>query len=194
MPLVPSLPTIFTPCGMCECVDRTLALGIKLESMAKILKCSGNDDMITLKTEDDSDSLTFMFESPSQDRISDFELRLMAIDSEHLGIPDTEYTATIKMPASEFQRITRDLQIVGDTVKISCSKDGVKFSVVGDLGSGNTMIRQSQNADKPEDVRSETSVLSRAVWGGHTPPPLPSPCPAASRPHHSLACAVPTRW
>ena len=76
--------------------DRTLALGIKLESMAKILKCAGSDDMITLKTNDDSDSLTFMFESPSQDRISDFELRLMAIDSEHLGIPDTEYTATIK--------------------------------------------------------------------------------------------------
>ena len=145
-----ALDALTIDCGMR--IDRTLALGIKLESMAKILKCSGNDDMITLKTEDDSDSLTFMFESPSQDRISDFELRLMAIDSEHLGIPDTEYTATIKMPSSEFQRITRDLQIVGDTVKISCTKDGVKFSVVGDLGSGNTMIRQSQNVDKPEDA------------------------------------------
>lgn len=134
------------------CADRTLALGIKLESMAKILKCSGNDDMITLKTEDDADALTFMFENPNQDRISDFELKLMSIDSEHLGIPDTEYTAVIKMPSSEFQRITRDLQIVGDTVKISCNKDGVKFSVTGDLGSGNTMIRQSSNADKPEEA------------------------------------------
>jgi proliferating cell nuclear antigen len=132
--------------------DRTLALGIKLESMAKILKCSGNDDMITLKTEDDADALTFMFENPNQDRISDFELKLMSIDSEHLGIPDTEYTAIVKMPSSEFQRITRDLQIVGDTVKISCNKDGVKFSVTGDLGSGNTMIRQSSNADKPDEA------------------------------------------
>ena len=131
--------------------DRTLALGIKLESMAKILKCSGNDDMITLKTEDDADSLTFMFENPNQDRISDFELKLMSIDSEHLGIPDTEYSAIIKMPSSEFQRITRDLQIVGDTVKISCTKEGVKFSVTGDLGSGNTMIRQSSNVDKPDE-------------------------------------------
>jgi proliferating cell nuclear antigen len=137
---------------LCCAADRTLALGIKLESMAKILKCSGNDDVITLKAEDSADSLTFMFESPSQDRISDFELKLMSIDSEHLGIPDTDYTATIKMPASEFQRITRDLQIVGDTVKISVSKDGVKFSVSGDLGSGNTMIRQTSNVDKPEDA------------------------------------------
>jgi len=132
--------------------DRTLALGIKLESMSKILKCSGNDDVITLKAEDSADTLTFMFESPNQDRISDFELKLMQIDSEHLGIPEQDYTATVKMPASEFQRITRDLQIVGDTVKIAVSKDGVKFSVTGDLGSGNTTLRQSSNVDKPDEA------------------------------------------
>ena len=39
-----------------------------------------------------------------------------------------------------------------DTVKISASKDGVKFSVTGDLGSGNTMIRQSSNVEKPEEA------------------------------------------
>ena len=44
---------------------------------------------------------------PQQERISDFELKLMDIDSEQLGIPDTEYAATVKLPASEFQRICR---------------------------------------------------------------------------------------
>lgn len=32
-----------------------------------------------------------------QDRISDFELKLMDIDSEHLGIPKTEYNCTIQV-------------------------------------------------------------------------------------------------
>ena len=50
-----------------------------------------------------------------QDKISDFELKLMDIDSEHLGIPDTEYAATVKMPSAEFQRICRDLSSIGDT-------------------------------------------------------------------------------
>ena len=45
--------------------------------------------------------------SPPQERISDFELKLMDIDSEQLGIPDTEYAATVKLPAGEFQRICR---------------------------------------------------------------------------------------
>ena len=35
-----------------------------------------------MQAEDTGDSITFLFESPSQDRHSDFELKLMDIDSE----------------------------------------------------------------------------------------------------------------
>ena len=131
--------------------DRNISLGLNLVSMGKILKCAGNDDTITLKAEDAGDNLTCMFESPDQDRISDFELKLMDIDSEHLGIPDTEYKTTIRMPASEFQRICRDLSVLGDTCVISCQKEGVKFSVTGDLGTGNIMLRPNASADKEEE-------------------------------------------
>lgn len=34
--------------------------------MAKIIRCAGNDDVITLKTGDDADTITFVFESPSK--------------------------------------------------------------------------------------------------------------------------------
>ena len=36
--------------------------------MAKIIRCAGNDDVITLKTGDDADTVTFVFESPSKYR------------------------------------------------------------------------------------------------------------------------------
>lgn len=39
----------------------------------------------------------------------------MDIDSEHLGIPDTDYAATVTLPSSEYQRICRDLSSIGDT-------------------------------------------------------------------------------
>eukprot|EP00591_Stephanopyxis_turris_P004171 CAMPEP_0195514914 /NCGR_PEP_ID=MMETSP0794_2-20130614/6160_1 /TAXON_ID=515487 /ORGANISM="Stephanopyxis turris, Strain CCMP 815" /LENGTH=259 /DNA_ID=CAMNT_0040643263 /DNA_START=208 /DNA_END=987 /DNA_ORIENTATION=+ len=130
--------------------DRAISLGFNSANMSKILKCSGNDDTITLKAEDTADSLTLMFESPSQDRIADFELKLMDIDAEQLGIPDTEYNSTIKMPSGEFQRIIRDLQVLGDTCVISCTKEGVRFSVSGDLGTGNVLVRANV-ADKEED-------------------------------------------
>ena len=52
--------------------DRPISLGFNATNMGKILKCAGNDDIITLKAEDDGDSLALVFESPSQDRIADF--------------------------------------------------------------------------------------------------------------------------
>ena len=39
----------------------------------------------------------------------------MDIDSEHLGIPETEYSAVVRMPAAEFARICKDLSNIGDT-------------------------------------------------------------------------------
>jgi len=131
--------------------DRNISLGINLGSMGKVLKCINNDDIVTLKADDNADTMTFMFENQNQDRISDFELKLMDIDSEHLGIPDTDYKALIQLPASEFQRICRDLQILGDTVTIAVGKDGVKFSVAGEMGSGNMTLRQNTAVDTKEE-------------------------------------------
>ena len=49
--------------------DRQLAMGMNLTSMSKILKCAGNDDIITMKAQDNADTVTFMFESPNQDKV-----------------------------------------------------------------------------------------------------------------------------
>jgi proliferating cell nuclear antigen len=45
--------------------DRNMSLGINMASMSKVLKCSGGSDAITLKGEDNGDTLTFMFENES---------------------------------------------------------------------------------------------------------------------------------
>ena len=51
----------------------------------------------------------------AQDKISDFEMKLMDIDSEHLGIPEAEYDAIVRMPSAEFARLCKDLSSIGDT-------------------------------------------------------------------------------
>ena len=40
------------------------AAGMKLGNLSKILKCAGNDDAITMKSEDSGDTITFVFEAP----------------------------------------------------------------------------------------------------------------------------------
>lgn len=79
------------------------------------------------------------------------EIKLMDIDNDQLGIPETPYKCTIKMPSKEFQRIVNDLQVLGDTCTISCTKEGVRFSVSGSIGTGNVLTR-TNNSDKEENL------------------------------------------
>jgi len=89
--------------------DRNIALGINLGSLQKVLRAAQNEDILTLKAEDAPDVLSLVFENTENDRISEYDIKLMDIDQEHLGIPDTEYGATVTLPSAEFQRICRDL-------------------------------------------------------------------------------------
>jgi proliferating cell nuclear antigen len=151
--------------------DKSFALGMNFPNFAKILKCAGNDDVVTLRCEEDTDALTLVFESPNQDRISDFEFKLMDIETEHLGIPETEYKCSVRMPSGEFQRIIRDIAVFGDTCKwLSCffdcslsnfafiigtiavTKEGIRFSATGDLGTGNILLKKNTVVDKDEEA------------------------------------------
>jgi proliferating cell nuclear antigen len=141
--------------------DRTTTLGVNMGSMLKILKCAGNDDAITLKAEDGADHVNFMFESRKQTRISHFKLKLVDIDTENLGIPPTDYKVSFKMPAIEFHRIVRELQSLGDTCTIAVNKEGVKFHVNGDTGSG-TIVLKSSYPVKLSSSSSSSSSSSKS--------------------------------
>ena len=134
--------------------DSNQVLGIQFAALNKILKCMTSKDSLSIQAQDDGDLINFIFESQDQKRYSNFELKLNDIDAEQLGIPDTDYGTTVKMPSGEFQRICRDLAAIGDTVTISATKQGVQFAVDGDIGAGSMMIKgmNSGGGGKDEDA------------------------------------------
>merc|ERR1712193_292904 len=50
--------------------------------MQKLMKCASNDDNITLKSEDNGDLLSLIFESPNGEKTSEYEMKLMDLDNE----------------------------------------------------------------------------------------------------------------
>lgn len=132
--------------------DRQLSMGMNLTSMSKIFRCAANDDIITIKGQAQADTVTFVFESPNHDKIANYEMKLMNLDQEHLGIPETDYAVVVKLPSSEFQRIIKDLSQFGESVVISCTREGVRFVVAGDIGTGNIMLAQTANVVKEEEA------------------------------------------
>ena len=57
------------------------------------------------------------------------------------------------MGSGEFQRIIRDMQVLGDTCTIACNKESVRFSVSGDLGTGNVLVKATSGVSNDKDAR-----------------------------------------
>merc|ERR1712013_843223 len=103
--------------------DRATSLGMNVDSLAKIFKMCGPGDSLKLRWQN---------------------------DAEHMEIPEQHYKVIVKLPSSEFQKICRDLKEFGETMSMSASKEGIRFSVQGDIGTGNVMLKPRE-AEKPED-------------------------------------------
>lgn len=46
----------------------------------------------------------------------------MNLDSENLGIPETEFNSVCTMPSTEFNRICREFGSLSETIKIETNK------------------------------------------------------------------------
>jgi len=53
----------------------------------------------------------------------------------------------IKMSSGEFARIVRDLSQFGESITVGCSKQGVKFTSSGDIGTGNIKLATNASVD-----------------------------------------------
>lgn len=101
-------------------------------------------------------------------------MKLMDIDSEHLGIPDTQYDAVVRMSSAEFARITRDLGNVGESVKIDVTKEGVNFSSDGEIGNAKLTLKQGSGSaaavddddDDDEDEEDKKAKKKRKTASG----------------------------
>ncbi|KAJ7087352.1 proliferating cell nuclear antigen, N-terminal domain-containing protein [Mycena belliarum] len=143
--------------------DRPMPLGVNLASLTKVLKCAKDDDECTLKAADDADVLNLVYEAKSSDRIAEYDMKLMEIDSDTLGIPDTDYDAEVIMPAAEFSRIVRDLGALGESVRIEVSKEGVRFASDGEAANGSVLLKKDGEIKgvKTSDERKRDEARAR---------------------------------
>jgi len=130
--------------------ERPTSLGMNVDSLAKILKMCSPNDSLKVRWQSGADNVNFQCEGGDDDRIADFDLKLMQIESEHMEIPEQQYKVVARLPSAEFQRICRDLKEFGETMHVKASKEGITFSVKGDVGAGNVMLKPRES-EKPED-------------------------------------------
>lgn len=59
--------------------------------------------------------------------MTEFTLNLISLDSESLGIPETNYQSEISMISNDFQKLCRELYSLSETVTFEISNGAVKF-------------------------------------------------------------------
>jgi len=130
--------------------DSNVILGINILNLAKVLKLADSGDSITLQADQDPSVLRLTFENAKTQKCTEFALNLITLDTEHLSIPETEYSSLITINSSEFQRICKELQSLSESLTISTQNDSVTLSVEGQAGSGFIKL-QSNSGDSKED-------------------------------------------
>jgi hypothetical protein len=151
-----------------------MPLGVNLNSLTKVLECAEDDDLCTLKATDDADVSNLTYEAKI--------IIAKSLDSDTLGIPDTDYDARVTMPFSEFSRIVRDLSLLGESVRIELSKEGVRFASDGEAANGNVLLKQTEAAREKyadlgkvkEDAEGQRRTLLLGTAAAETTPSSPS--------------------
>ena len=138
--------------------DKQMTLGVNISHLSKIMKCGGNEDSIILRAEDEPSALNIQFENKKQKKTSEFTLSLITIDSEHLGIPDTNYSSIVTMSSSEFTRICRELYQLSETVIIETNKTYIKFGVTSEVVGGSIKIDANDSCEKDEMTSINVSL------------------------------------
>jgi proliferating cell nuclear antigen len=68
--------------------DKNLSLGVNMLTVSKMLRSVSQEDSITIKAMEDADTVTFVIKG-QHDSVSEFELKLVEIETDQLGIPES---------------------------------------------------------------------------------------------------------
>ncbi len=127
-----------------------VSVGISFNNFAKVLKCSSNDDSVSLKLNGKT-NIIVSFKNKASNRSSKFDLKTVEIDHENVNIPEKIFDCNICINSKEFKSVMSDLNQFGDDCVISVSEGAVDFSVKGgDIGDGDiSLTNLKMNVTKP---------------------------------------------
>ena len=138
--------------------ERPVAIGVSMSNLSKIIKCAENDDSIIFRVDQEATYLNLIFEGKKDDKVSEFHLNLLTMDSEHLEIPEEAYPATITLPTAELASICRELSQMNDTIALDIANKRVTFRVDGDIGKGSITLKDGTSSRANISADQEVSV------------------------------------
>lgn len=121
--------------------DKEYNIGINCEILANVFRCLEPEQSIKITyMENSTEELLVYFEGGGVDKM--FEIPLMDIDTEQLGIPDADYSADIVINSNDFHHMLSQLNHFGSKLKFKLGyDDNIYIRTEGDLGKMQVRIK-----------------------------------------------------
>jgi proliferating cell nuclear antigen len=123
---------------------QNITIGMNAESLGKVMKLCGQTDRLIMQATDD-EYITFRFASTTEDRVAEFKMKSVTVESEALAVPDSEYEVVANVPSVDFKKAVAELKDVGDHMSITANTEGLKLEVTGDMGTGFVLLKPKDN-------------------------------------------------
>lgn len=144
-----------------ELPEGNLSIGIGLKTFTSILKLVSDNDQLQVKHDGKSngDVVNIQFADTKKGRNYDFDVKLMEIDNEELGVPDIHFTHALSLVATDFYQMMSDCVVFGDSVKLAISKNVLASSVEGEAAKSFMSLTGTRIGDEADEQLSMKFAL-----------------------------------
>ena len=154
-----------------ECNRPKVVIGVNMFHLFKLINTIDNDDTLTLYI-DEADyqdgvvqCLGLKFENGDIQQQKIQKLRLIEPDAEELAVPDVTFSSVLNLPATDFQKIVRDLSCISDKIEIKsvATSQGAEliFKCTGSFAQAE--VRRSEGDGTMEYVKKQD--LDKIIQG-----------------------------
>jgi proliferating cell nuclear antigen len=122
-------------------------IGVNTDHLYRIVRTATNDDTITFFIDKaDQNALGILLEDGNKKQVTRYKLNLLDRDEPDIQLPDTEFSSHITMPSLDFQKICRDMTLLGaKTVEIKNIGSSLTFGCKGHFATRTTIMGESEN-------------------------------------------------
>ncbi|MET1101007.1 MAG: proliferating cell nuclear antigen (pcna) [Pyrodictiaceae archaeon] len=137
-------------------VEEEKKLGINFEDLAKIMRRATKNDRLELMEEENRLSIVFS----SSRSYRKFTIPLLDITGEELPEAQLEFNANIKMLADAYRELIKDVELIGDVIKLHADKEVFKAVTSSDLGEAEIIITPESGEIIEANVKDPPQVAA----------------------------------
>ncbi len=140
-------------------------LGINMIYLFKLIKTMGNNDSLTLYLPaSNPNKLGIKMENADKATTTNYFLKIFDTNVDEIQIPSLSFTSIIRMPSTDFQKVCRDMNGLGDGEKVEITSSGsdLIFKCIGDFAEQETII--SENTSMKVQRTSKTNEIVQGIF------------------------------